>query len=232
MLIYSQLDPQQQHHYHICHGTEIFQKTYSGMPCEASKPLCPGTITGPRFNIKMSSYQYRKSHCGDKTVVRSSYLHNGISYTGKMASLYWFSPQVPDVTKYKTILVDIQGVVFMEGSAQNCSNSSHCSFALNHQYNVYLWTDMSCWYIPWMKLSSTEYDPIILQMFRWIWIVASDTDFCIWKLMLFYVVGDISTSPIMWTFRYGQVNNRASLWRFIFLKIHLFRNTIHWVWIL
>ena len=27
--------------------------------------------------------QYRKSHCGDKTVVRSSYLHNGISYTGK-----------------------------------------------------------------------------------------------------------------------------------------------------
>ena len=30
---------------------------------------------GPRFNIKMPSYQYRKSHCGDKTVVRSSYLH-------------------------------------------------------------------------------------------------------------------------------------------------------------
>ena len=37
----------------------------------------------------MSSYQYRKSHCGDKTVVRSSYLHNGVSYTGKMTSLYW-----------------------------------------------------------------------------------------------------------------------------------------------
>ena len=44
---------------------------------------------GPWFNIKMSSYLYRKSHCGDKTVVRSSYLHNGISYTGKMSSLYW-----------------------------------------------------------------------------------------------------------------------------------------------
>ena len=41
------------------------------------------------FNIKMSSYQYRKSHCGDKTVVRSSYLYNEISYTGKMSSLYW-----------------------------------------------------------------------------------------------------------------------------------------------
>ena len=46
-----------------------------------------------RFNIKMSSYRYRKSHCGDKTVVRSSYLHNGISFAGKMTSLYWISPQ-------------------------------------------------------------------------------------------------------------------------------------------
>ena len=46
------------------------------------------TRPGPQFNIKMSSYQYRKSHCGDNTVVRSSYLHNGISYTDKMSSLY------------------------------------------------------------------------------------------------------------------------------------------------
>ena len=44
---------------------------------------------GPQFNIKMTSYQYRKSHCGDKTILRPSYLHNGISYTDKMTSLYW-----------------------------------------------------------------------------------------------------------------------------------------------
>ena len=43
---------------------------------------------GPRFNIKMTSYQYRKSHCGDKTILPPSYLHNGISYTGKTTSLY------------------------------------------------------------------------------------------------------------------------------------------------
>ena len=43
---------------------------------------------GGCLNIKMLSYPYRKSHCEDKTVVRS-YLHNGISYTGKMTSLYW-----------------------------------------------------------------------------------------------------------------------------------------------
>ena len=44
--------------------------------------------SGSRFNIKMISYKYRKSHCGDKTILRPSYLHNGISYTGKMTSLY------------------------------------------------------------------------------------------------------------------------------------------------
>ena len=44
----------------------------------------------------MPSYQYRNSHCGDKTIVRWSYLHNGeigMSYNGKMASLYWISPK-------------------------------------------------------------------------------------------------------------------------------------------
>ena len=50
--------------------------------------------TGPRFNIKMTSYWYRKSHCGDKTILRPSYLHNGISYTGKTTSLYWIGAQL------------------------------------------------------------------------------------------------------------------------------------------
>ena len=37
--------------------------------------------SGPWFNIKMSSYQYMKSHCGDKTIL--------LIYTAKMTSLYW-----------------------------------------------------------------------------------------------------------------------------------------------
>ena len=49
---------------------------------------------GGWFNIKMSSFQYRKSHCGDKTILRPSYLHNGISYAGKMTFLYWIRAQV------------------------------------------------------------------------------------------------------------------------------------------
>ena len=62
----------------------VYKLEYFGMWPFRNVPGC-----GARFNIKMSSYQDRKSHCGDKTVVRSSYLHNGISYTGKMSSLYW-----------------------------------------------------------------------------------------------------------------------------------------------
>ena len=72
-------------------GTELLQ---GEVPSEGhlKQQAKNGTLLswpGPWFNIKMSSYQYRKSHCGDKTVVRSSYLHNWISYTGKMSSLYW-----------------------------------------------------------------------------------------------------------------------------------------------
>ena len=42
-----------------------------------------------RFDEKTTSYQYIKSHCGDKTILRPSHLHNGISYTGKMTCFYW-----------------------------------------------------------------------------------------------------------------------------------------------
>ena len=48
---------------------------------------CSGVICwwpGFWFNIKMLSYQYRKFHCGDETIMRLSYLYNGISYTEKI----------------------------------------------------------------------------------------------------------------------------------------------------
>ena len=38
--------------------------------------------------MKMSRYQYRKSHCVDQMILWLFYLHNGIPYTGKMTSLY------------------------------------------------------------------------------------------------------------------------------------------------
>ena len=75
-----------------------FEAVMTGMLSKSEgKTCCPKVYWGQLrpggwINIKMSSYQYRKSHCGDKTILRPSYLHNGISYTGKMTSLYWFSP--------------------------------------------------------------------------------------------------------------------------------------------
>ena len=67
----------------------------------------PSYPPGLRFNIKMSSYQYRKPHCGDKTILRPIYLHNGIPYTGKMISLYWiraqYSPSVSLVSDTEPI---------------------------------------------------------------------------------------------------------------------------------
>ena len=44
---------------------------------------------------KMLSCQCRGSHYGDQTIIRSSYLHNGISYIGKISSLYWIRPLIP-----------------------------------------------------------------------------------------------------------------------------------------
>ena len=43
--------------------------------------LLASKTSGAWFNIKMSSYQFSKSHCGDKTILQPFYLHNGISYT-------------------------------------------------------------------------------------------------------------------------------------------------------
>ena len=50
-------------------------------------------ISGGLVNIKMSSYQYRKSYSGDETIIGPSYLHNGNSFTGKTTSLYWIKAQ-------------------------------------------------------------------------------------------------------------------------------------------
>ena len=45
---------------------------------------------GHQFNVKTMSYQYRKSHCGDKILQKMVSFPNRISYTGKTSSLYWF----------------------------------------------------------------------------------------------------------------------------------------------
>ena len=51
----------------------------------------------------MPSYQYRKSQCGDKNILRPSYLHTGVSYTCIMTSLCWTGDQtVAQMPEVKT----------------------------------------------------------------------------------------------------------------------------------
>ena len=73
-----------------CCGEHFYVLTLPLAWCQLhNKPFAETLSPGPWFYIKTPSYLHRKSHCGDKRVVRLSYLHNGNSYTGKMASLYW-----------------------------------------------------------------------------------------------------------------------------------------------
>ena len=65
-------------------------RSQTNFACYMNLPIA---LTRAWFNIKMSSYQYGKSHCGDKTILRPSYLHNWISYTGKTTSLSWIGAQ-------------------------------------------------------------------------------------------------------------------------------------------
>ena len=44
----------------------------------------------------MQSYQYRNSHCKNKTILWPSYVHNGISCTHKAAALYWIRALVTE----------------------------------------------------------------------------------------------------------------------------------------
>ena len=64
-----------------------------------------GLKTWALFSIKMSPYQYMKSHCGGKTILRPSHLHNGISYTGKMASSYWIGALATKGVKASTAMI-------------------------------------------------------------------------------------------------------------------------------
>ena len=95
-------------------------------------------VPGPRFNIKMSSYQYRKSHCGDKTVVRSSYLHNGNSYTGEMTFLYWIRPRpLPKATMNHFANVHIYGKPSLCWGVVGCKWTYLPSFKTIHFINTF-----------------------------------------------------------------------------------------------
>ena len=71
-------------------GISRLDTTSTGSAWEGSND---GGKSGPSFNIKMLSYQYKKYYSGEKTALRSSSLQWDFLYTGKMTSSYIESAQ-------------------------------------------------------------------------------------------------------------------------------------------
>ena len=92
----------------------------------------------------MTSYQCRKSHCGDKTILRPSYLHNGISYTGKMTSLYWIRALI--LIKLEATETVKQNIIILVWINQNYNT---CSTQKKLLWHKNIWFDTK-------KLGSTQ----------------------------------------------------------------------------
>ena len=112
-------------------------------------PAWPGSW----INIKVPSYQYRKCHRGDKTVVRSSYLQNGISYTGKMTSLYWIRAQA---TKSQHISPWTKWLPF-------CRQHFLCNF-MNERFGIFI--HISLTFVPKNLVYNRS---ALVQVMAWHW---------------------------------------------------------------
>ena len=131
------------------------------------------TQPGPCINIKMLSYRYTIGNpivpqCGDKTVVRSSYLHNGSSYTGKTTSLYWIRAQGP---------VSISDKTSFYSHACACEHWVPCSFTgfiarifLHEEIAERLCVACLWMHIPWLHVAMIQLDNIHFM-------------FCLWSLL-------------------------------------------------
>ena len=106
---------------------------------------------GPVSIKKMSSYQYRKSHCWDKAILRPSYLHNGISYTGKTTSFYWIRAQVPG-NELVCIERDISGCSDWRKRVKLCFNPCTQHWQLFDPCSAILYHPTPSWIFLFTKL--------------------------------------------------------------------------------
>ena len=114
--------------------------------------------SGGWINIKMSSYQYRKSHCGDKTILRPSYLHNGITYTDKMTSLYWIRAHLVCLCLHYTPLHETKGPETHYPHLKTCLACISFAHFKKHKWACYSYV-MSDWILgTWEMLWKTSYN--------------------------------------------------------------------------
>ena len=98
----------------------------------------------------MSSYQHRKSHCGDKTVVRLSYLHNGISYTGNKTSLYWIRAQIQSKPYYMYYLIILYHLRFLKMRHHSHHNCPFWHNTLMKMLKSYSYVSSSKFHVGWL----------------------------------------------------------------------------------
>ena len=172
--------------WYIFRSVYIFLITCKGLryvlsPClYFPKLLCFFFISGPWFNIKMSSYQYRKYHCGDKMVVKSSYLHNGISYTDKMTFLYWISHQffayhysdrtwVSGHLKWLTTWLFVQQLINTNKKTSKLHVPCFCIIMTSSATKLTFWKfTLSIWYIKYILSTDVLYNPSVWQEDKWL----------------------------------------------------------------
>ena len=82
----------------------------------------------------MISYQYRKSHCGDKTILRPSYLHNGIAIPVRWRSLYWIRALLICITTDLAISMTIVTPMFQMHSLFPSIDHAKCFLSLPFQH--------------------------------------------------------------------------------------------------
>ena len=82
-------------------------------------------VYSPQARTTESHWMFDGKHLGPdsikrcrltcKTVVRSSYLHDGISYTGKTTSFYWIGPLIFECTMSNTLRTLLSKNAFIDG---------------------------------------------------------------------------------------------------------------------
>ena len=108
-----------------------FKMSFGCISCITIPPPPPPPPPPGWFDLKMHSYQYRKSHCGDKTILRPSYLYNGISHTGKMTSLYWTRGRITISLDESYYLWRVQSNYDQKQAASHFNLSSGACFNIN-----------------------------------------------------------------------------------------------------
>ena len=181
--------------------------------------------TGAWFNIVMPSYQYRKSHCGDKMILRPSYLHNGISYIGKTTSLYWIRAQ-------KSILKLTLGSTVMLGIAYRSANQTESPLSLlfiahSRSKLPFICTEM--WHVDMCPQSTHTNCAVYFQY----------CDVMIWKRCLFYksFVQKLYKEITCWYMPPSTYANRTAhtnimMTSFYFYLWKQYNISSHWKWVL